>query len=136
MHLNYSHQFTWEITLAINQEIGNWGIKQELSYLLAIRYTSGNPCATTVRNMFLLLGILSCCCCCFHSSPNLLRPHELEPTRLLCPWDFPVKNTRVGSHFLFQGIFPTQGLNLRLLHWQADSLPLSHQASPDPEQAN
>ena len=32
-------------------------------------------------------------------------------------------------HFLLQGIFPTQGLNLRLLHWQADSLPLSHQGS-------
>ena len=27
-------------------------------------------------------------------------------------------------------IFPTQGLNPRLLHWQADSLPLSHQWSP------
>ena len=25
------------------------------------------------------------------------------------------------------GIFPDQGLNLCLLHWQADSLPLSHQ---------
>ena len=28
------------------------------------------------------------------------------------------------------GIFPHQGLNPRLLHWQADSLPLSHQGSP------
>ena len=28
-----------------------------------------------------------------------------------------------------QGIFPTQELNLSLLHWQADSLPLSHQGS-------
>ena len=28
------------------------------------------------------------------------------------------------------GIFPDQGLNLCLLHWQADSLPLSHQGSP------
>ena len=27
------------------------------------------------------------------------------------------------------GIFPDQGLNLCLLHWQADSLPLSHQGS-------
>ena len=26
-----------------------------------------------------------------------------------------------------RGIFPDQGLNLCLLHWQADSLPLSHQ---------
>jgi len=39
----------------------------------------------------------------------------------------------VGCHFLFQGIFPTQGLNLRLpslLHWQVDSLPLCHLGSP------
>ena len=28
------------------------------------------------------------------------------------------------------GIFPDQGLNQRLLHWQANSLPLSHQGSP------
>ena len=31
---------------------------------------------------------------------------------------------------LLQGIFLTQGLNLCLLHWQADSLPLSHWGSP------
>ena len=47
-----------------------------------------------------------------------------------CPWDFLGKNTGVGCHFLFQGIFPTQGSNLSLLRWQADSLPLSHQGSP------
>ena len=32
----------------------------------------------------------------------------------------------MGCHFLLQGIFPTQGSNLRLLYWQANSLPLSH----------
>ena len=32
----------------------------------------------------------------------------------------------MGCHVLLQGIFPTQGLNLHLLHWQAGSLPLSH----------
>ena len=32
-----------------------------------------------------------------------------------CPWNFPGKNTRVGCHLLLQGIFPTQGLNPRLL---------------------
>ena len=31
----------------------------------------------------------------------------------------------MGSHFLLQQIFPNQGLNLHLLHWQTDSLPLS-----------
>ena len=31
-----------------------------------------------------------------------VRPHGLQPTRLLCPWDSPGKNTGVGCHFLFQ----------------------------------
>ena len=35
----------------------------------------------------------------------------------------------MGGCFLFQGIFPTQGLNPHILHWQADSLLLSHQGS-------
>ena len=32
-------------------------------------------------------------------------------TRLLCPWDFPGKNTAVGCHFLLQGIILIQGTN-------------------------
>ena len=31
-----------------------------------------------------------------------LRPHGLQPTRLLCPWDFPGKSTGVGCHCLLQ----------------------------------
>ena len=36
---------------------------------------------------------------------------------------FQGKNTGTGCHFLFQGIFLTQGSNLHFLHWQADSTP-------------
>ena len=39
----------------------------------------------------------------------------------------------MGCHFLLQGIFPTQGSNLRLLcllHWQAASLPLVPPGKP------
>ena len=64
---------------------------------------------------------------------DFLWPHGLWPARLLCPCDSPSKNTGVGCHFLLQGIFSTQGSNLhllRLLHWQVDSLPLSHLGSP------
>ena len=57
------------------------------------------------------------------------RPHGLQPTRLICPWDSPGKNTGVDCQFFLQGIFPTQGWNLHLLHWQVDSLPLSHQGN-------
>ena len=56
--------------------------------------------------------------------------NSLWPYGLFCPWDFPDKNTIVGCHFLLQGIFLTQGLNLHLLHWQTDSLLLSHQGTP------
>ena len=62
-----------------------------------------------------------------------LWPHGLQPVRHLCAWIFPGKNTKVSCHSLLQGIFPTQELNphlLSLLHWQADSLPLSHLGSP------
>ena len=45
-----------------------------------------------------------------------LQPHGLGPIRLLHSWDFPGKNTGVHCHFFLQGIFPTQELNLGLLH--------------------
>ena len=53
-------------------------------------------------------------------------PHGLQPPKLLCSWDSPGKNTRVGCCALVQGIFMTQGSNaclLCLLHWQVGSLP-------------
>ena len=39
-----------------------------------------------------------------------LRPHGLQPTRLLCPWNFPGENTGGVCHFLLQRIFLAQGL--------------------------
>ena len=54
---------------------------------------------------------------------NSLRPHGLQPARLLCPWDFTGNNTGVGCHFLLQVIFPTQGSNPGLLHCRQMLLP-------------
>ena len=68
-----------------------------------------------------------------HSAMSDLRPQGLQPTRLLCPWDFPGKNTIMGCHFLFQEIFPTQGLSpylLCLLHCRWILYSLSHWGSP------
>ena len=47
-------------------------------------------------------------------------------TRLLCPWDFLGKHTVVDCHFLFQGIFPTQGSNPGLPHCRQMLYRLSH----------
>ena len=49
---------------------------------------------------------------------------------MVYPWSSLSNNTAVGCHFLLLGIFLTQGLNLSLLHWQVESLPLSPQGSP------
>ena len=62
--------------------------------------------------------VCACACVCIHAS---MRAKSLwlcstlcDPTD--CPWDSSGKNTGVGNHSLFQGIFPTEGLNLGLLH--------------------
>ena len=48
---------------------------------------------------------------------NSLQPHGRKPARLLCPWSSPGNNnTRGGCYSLLQGIFPTYGSNLSLLH--------------------
>ena len=54
-------------------------------------------------------------CACSISHVQLCNP-MVEPTRLLCPWNFLGKNTGVGCHFLLQGNFPIQGSNTGLLH--------------------
>ena len=79
--------------------------------------------------------VCMCMCCVLSCSfmSDSLWSHELQATGLLCPWDFPGKNSGVGCHALLQGIFPSQGSNsslLHLQHWQAGSLPHSHLGSP------
>ena len=68
-------------------------------------------------------------CTCVKVVSDSVWPHGLQPARLLCPWDFPGKNTGAGCHFLLQGIFPTQGLNPRLLSlWNSRQI-LNHWAT-------
>ena len=45
-------------------------------------------------------------CVCLLVSYSLLS-HGLWPSSLLCPWNFPGKNTKVGCLFLLQRIFLT-----------------------------
>ena len=59
---------------------------------------------------------------------NSLQPHGLQPTRLLCPWDSPGKNTGVGGQSLLQ-IFLIQGSNPDLLHCRQILYRLSHKGS-------
>ena len=49
------------------------------------------------------LSLYYCCSLVAKSCLTLLWSHGLYLTRLLCPWDFPGKNTGVGCHFLLWG---------------------------------
>jgi len=73
---------------------------------------------------FLLLFALVLFLCCYRlvakSCPTICGPMNSSPP----------DSSVHGCHFLLQMIFLTQRLNLCLLHWQEDSLLLSHQGSP------
>ena len=58
--------------------------------------------------LFFFLQRLACYCLVTKLCPTRSHPHRLRSTRVYCPWDFPSKNTGVGCHFLFQGIFLTR----------------------------
>ena len=95
------------------------------------------------KREFCVCVCLSACVCTvlYFVSHERQRTLQVRDTAILCdPMDYsprgssvhgdsPGKNTRVGCHFLLQGTFPIQGLNFHLLHWQANSLPLSHSES-------
>ena len=69
-----------------------------------------------------------CRCECSVVSDSL-PPMDYIASQPSLSWDFPGQNPGGGFHTLLQGIFPTKGLNLNLLHLlhrQADSLPLRH----------
>ena len=63
-----------------------------------------------MQNLFFFFSVAACelfswCCCyCWVASvmSDSVQPHRQQPTRLLCPWDSPGKNTEVGCHFLLQ----------------------------------
>ena len=64
------------------------------------------------------------------SHSHSVMSSSLWPHRLYSPWNSPGQNTGLGSLFLLQGIFPTQGLNPGLPHCRRILYQLSHQGSP------
>ena len=75
-----------------------------------------------------LVAVLSC-----SVMSSSLLPHGLQPSRFLCPWTSPGKNTEVDSHSLLQWIFPIQRSTLSLLHYRQILYQLSHHGSPKEE---
>ena len=79
-----------------------------------------------------------CRCLCASVQAHLLFHHSVVSNSFATPWTVarqaPLsmgfsRQEHWVAIFLFEGIFPTQESNPCLLHWQVDSLPLSHQGS-------
>ena len=81
-------------------------------------------CCYFILVFFVFLHIV--CAQLLPSYPTLCGPMDCTTQGSSVHGDSPGKNSRAGYHFLLQGIFPTQGLNLHLLcvlHWEVGSLP-------------
>ena len=83
--------------------------------------------------MCVCVFVCVCAHACSQSLQSCLTVCDPMDKWLLCPWDFPGKNTGIGCHALLQRIFLIQELNpdlLPLLVLQVDSYLLSRQGSP------
>ena len=79
----------------------------------------------SVKHKCLLLLLFTSCSVMFDSFATPWTIARQSPLSL----GFPRQEYWSGLPVSPPGIFPTQGSNLCLLHWQVDSLPLSHQVS-------
>ena len=87
-----------------------------------VLYFKPSSCPSQQLNCY---GRQNVCVSVAESCLTLRNPMDCSPPG--CPWNFPGKNTGVGSHSLLQGIFPTQGSKPGLLHCRQILYHLSHQ---------
>ena len=78
-------------------------------------------------HIYMCWAVLSCSA---HSCQTLCVPMDCSPPGSSLYGDSPGKNTVVGCHAFLQGIFPTQRLNLGLLHCRQILYHLSYQWRP------
>ena len=89
-----------------------------------------NELALPIFFFFFFLAVLGLCCCRGFSLVVASRSYSLLVVcRLLIVLASLVVACRLSCSTAC-GIFPDQGSNPCLLHWQAEALPLSHQRSP------
>ena len=85
--------------------------------------------ARKVLKLSLQICVQSLLCLVTQSCPTLCDPTICNTPGSSVHGDSPGKNTGVGCHALFQGIFPTQGLNPGLPHCRRILYQLSCQGS-------
>ena len=128
--LNESHQNEWWPFIHKNEQLCSSFLQLALGCFIYFVFIFTTQTSQQLLHFYKSVNYLKCCCLVTKLCPTLLRPHCLQPTKLLCPWGFRGKNTEVGCHFFLPGTFTMQGSDFCLLRWQIASLLLSHQGSP------
>ena len=116
----YSFSFYWWLTRNLNV-----CLVQNFNLVPYFIFVGTHRCLAVSVHFQLLKAYFSLICVCVtQSCLTLYGPMDYSPTRLLCPWNSPGKNTGVGCHSFLQGKiqeemathFLLQGLNPGLLH--------------------
>jgi len=110
--------------LGWNQGVGRATLPLELHSLTHIPFFHFKSWFHSIFSLTLLLShdlllcVISLCVCVLVTQlcPTLCDPMDCSPPGSSVHEIFQAKDTGVGCHLLLQGIFPTQGLNLVLLH--------------------
>ena len=98
-----------------------WGHKESDKIWWLINNTEASPFVRDNNSIYTTV--------CMFSGSYVSNSCSPVAPKILSLWNFSVKNTEMGCHFLLQGIFPTQELNpglLHLLHWLSGSFLLNH----------
>ena len=110
---------SWEISMQVKKQQLEQDMEQQAGSKLGKEYVKAVYCHSLYSAY-----IQS------ESESHSVMSNSLSPHGLYSPWNFPGQNTGVGSLFLLQVIFPTQGLNPGLPHYQWILCQLSHKGSP------
>ena len=111
-----------------SERLGDFILKKRKSMWKQVPFSSELYQALTPFSSLLLCSVAQSC-------PTLLTPWTIDLQALFVRGSFHARTLEWTAIFLLQGIFPTQGSKLHLLHilhWQADSLPLAPQTWVDP----
>ena len=144
--INTNSSFIWATRLCLAEWVMlPWGCRWDskdlgIHTLPPCKYGSTSSEAYALSTCCHILFMFLCVCVFVHMHARSLQlcltlcdPMDCSLPGSSVHEDSPGKNTGVGCHALFQGIFLTQESNLRLLrilHWQAGSLPLQPSGRP------
>ena len=119
-HFGLSLAYVFKVVFLVKQ--------YELENLYTISHKHCSNCDKSIEFLVLHSYMYACTLSCSVVSDSL-QPHWTVAHQAPLSMEFSRQEYWIGLPFLLWGIFLTQGSNLcflSLLHWQAESLPLSH----------